>query len=191
MCNGVPVRIALLIGASLLSGGCASLLPEAKSTEKSIWQSYEEAEATMGMVVPRRTKLEDLRLMGFDPQLDANVATLNYSDILRRFAPGGEAGGLQADKGVRGCLSQPADCTGLEINVSGEHRERVGSFWPDFLNFRREWRTTGWRFNAIILLKNDVVVYRTWGGKPNIDKMERTNNPLGPLQGLGERAANF
>ncbi|HEY9104561.1 hypothetical protein [Chitinimonas sp.] len=186
----LPLRALALATTLPLLSACSSLLPESKSVEKSAWQSYEDAEAAMNRIQPRRTKLDDLRRMGFDPQTGTNIATLSYADILRRFSAG-DGSNVQLDKGVRSCLALPAECSGIEVNASGEYRERIGSFWPDFLNFRREWRTTGWRFNAIILLKSNVVVYRTWGGKPNIDKLDKTNNPLGPLQGMGEHAAEI
>ena len=64
-------------------------------------------------------------------------------------------------------------------------RERKGSFWADFLNFQRRTETTGWRFTALVLLVNDLVVYRSWSGQPAIDEKEVTHNPLGPFQDIG------
>lgn len=189
MSTRIISRSALLMLPWLAA--CSSLLPDGQTSEKSAWGSYQEAEATITKVTPQRTTMDDLKLMGFDPKRDPNVATLNYSDILRRFVPGSEAMGVTLDKGVRNCFAVPAECSGIEVNVRGEHRERVGSFWPDLLNFHRDWHTTGWHFNAIILLKNGVVVYRTWGGEPNIDKTEHSHNPLGPLQDIGEHTARF
>ena len=36
---------------------------------------------------------------------------------------------------------------------------------------------------------DDMVVYTLYGGQPRIHEHEVTRNPLGPLQGLGERRA--
>jgi hypothetical protein len=44
---------------------------------------------------------------------------------------------------------------------------------------------TGWRFNALILFVDDLVVYRSWGGQPAVNEVEVTSNPLGPLQDVG------
>lgn len=61
----------------------------------------------------------------------------------------------------------------------------TGNFFADFANFSRHSVTTGWRFNALILRVHDVVVYRAWGGKPNVNEVEHHTNPLGPLQDMG------
>ena len=45
--------------------------------------------------------------------------------------------------------------------------------------------TSGWRFNALILIANGVVVYRAWGGQPSINQVDVRTNPLGPLQEIG------
>ena len=45
---------------------------------------------------------------------------------------------------------------------------------------------TGWRFNALVVLKDDLVVYKLWGGQPTIRETEKDTRPLGPLQNLGE-----
>jgi hypothetical protein len=44
---------------------------------------------------------------------------------------------------------------------------------------------TGWEFNAFIVLKNDLVVYKISGGKPKIDELVDQKKPLGPLQDIG------
>ena len=69
--------------------------------------------------------------------------------------------------------------------------ERVGSFFLDFLNFRRTTEITGWRFNAVVVLKDDVVVYKLWGGRPMIKELNESRNPLGPLQGGGEKLLSY
>ena len=42
------------------------------------------------------------------------------------------------------------------------------------------------RFNGVILIKGDLVVYKLTGGQPVIHEYEESKNPLGPLQGIGE-----
>jgi hypothetical protein len=32
---------------------------------------------------------------------------------------------------------------------------------------------------------DDVVVFRSWGGQPNVNELEVNTNPLGPLQEMG------
>jgi len=66
-------------------------------------------------------------------------------------------------------------------------RTRYGNFLADLFNFRRKTEIVGWRFKAVVLLADDVVVYKATGGQPAIHEFEESNNPLGPLQGAGER----
>jgi hypothetical protein len=55
------------------------------------------------------------------------------------------------------------------------------------LGFKRETHTEGWRFNGLILLKDDVVIYKLTGGQPVIQETENTQNPLGPVQSIGSK----
>jgi hypothetical protein len=179
----------------VLLSGCHALLPRADSVTPGTWDSFEGARSAIEGLEPGTTRRAELAQRGIEPFGNRNVVLLNYSEILRRFAPGttwagaarDDDGSAELDPGVRDCLAAPSECSGFEISVSEEHSERRGGFWLDFLNFRRETHTTGWHFNAIVLLRGDVVVYRTWGGEPRIDRTERRTNPLGPLQGAGER----
>ncbi|MBK9574727.1 MAG: hypothetical protein IPO43_19450 [Rhodoferax sp.] len=83
------------------------------------------------------------------------------------------------------CLEARDACHGLEIVGSRIVKARTGNFVADFSNFRRRTETTGWRFNALILFVDDLVVYRSWGGQPKVSEVEVTHNPLGPLQDVG------
>jgi hypothetical protein len=56
----------------------------------------------------------------------------------------------------------------------------------DTLGFKRVVETTGWQFNALILLVGDRVVYTLYGGQPNLHKQEVTRQPLGPVQNIGD-----
>jgi len=45
---------------------------------------------------------------------------------------------------------------------------------------------TGWRFKAVFLVIDDVVVDKFWNGDPKIIEDRDEKFPLGPLQGAGE-----
>lgn len=77
-------------------------------------------------------------------------------------------------------------CKGYEVEQRSTTRHRYGNFWADFLNFHRKMDIVGWRFKGVILIRDDVVVYKLTGGQPAIHEFESSNNPLGPLQGFGE-----
>ena len=58
----------------------------------------------------------------------------------------------------------------------------------DLFGFRRKTKISGWEFKAIIVLKNDLVVYKISGGKPKVDELLDEKKPLGPLQNIGTNA---
>ncbi|MDD1633472.1 MAG: hypothetical protein LUP91_14860, partial [Methylococcaceae bacterium] len=90
------------------------------------------------------------------------------------------------DDGVKECIAARTGCIGYEVDHRMIKRKRIGSFWLDFLNFKRDTDVTGWRFSAVLLLKDNVVIYKITGGQPKIHDTDLTRNPLGPLQGFGE-----
>jgi len=61
----------------------------------------------------------------------------------------------------------------------------------DVLGFQRETHTAGWRFNGLILLKDEVVVYKLTGGQPAIQQTEENQNPLGPVQAISSKVTGI
>jgi hypothetical protein len=180
--------LCVWMSLSLLAGGCTTLLPSARLETTAPWRSYAEAEAAFAKLIPNQTRLSALVALRLDPATTANVALLNHVDLLRRFAIGTAVTSDVIDESLRTCLAARLRCTALEIDQSHIDRNRVGSFWMDFLNFERIVDISGWRFNALIVLHDDLVVYKLWSGKPNIRDVEIERNPLGPLQGIGGSA---
>ncbi len=175
--------LALVAISSL--AGCASLLPTSKMEMKMPWQNYAEAKATFDRIIIQHTTIDELNAMAINADITPNIVLLNHTDLMRRLAnvPLLDPGML--DDGLRACLVKRQKCTGLEIEQTHTERERIGSFWLDVLGFRQETSVTGWRFNAVIVLDENVVIYKVWSGQPNIRKLEEERNPLGPLQGAG------
>jgi hypothetical protein len=165
--------------------GCASLLPTSKTEMKMPWQNYAEAKATFDRIIVQRTTIDELNAMAINADVTPNIVSLNHTDLLRRLAnvPLLDPGML--DDGLRACLIKRQKCTGLEIEQTHTERERIGSFWLDVLGFRQDTSVTGWRFNAVIVLDENVVIFKVWSGQPNIRRLEEERNPLGPLQGVG------
>lgn len=175
-----------LVVATALVAGCSSLLPKSESITDSPWQSFEEAQRAFIQIVPHRTTVTDLRRLKLDPASNPNIAILNYSDVLRRFVPSPSVDASVLDAGVQECVRAATRCQGYEVDHRTLRRKRYGNFWADILNFRRKTEVIGWRFNAVLLIVDDVVVYKLIGGQPVIHEHEESNNPLGPLQGAGE-----
>lgn len=181
-----PIQaIAGALGALLL-GACASLLPVSSTVTEVEWNSFEEARSTIEKITATTTRREDLSSLGIDPARNPSVTLLTYSDILLRFPVGVTLRPEELESGLRACLSAGQRCTGFSVAVRKLRRTRTGNFWADALNFRRETDVTGWTFNALVLMVDDVVTYSIWGGQPNVHEHELVRNPLGPLQLWGE-----
>ncbi len=169
-----------------LLAGCSALLPRSVNVTEVAWTSFEEAQAAIESLTPSHTRKVGLVNSGLDPIANPAITVLTYSDIVQRFATGSAIRSEDLDGGIRACLIRGQACTGYAINAKQLNKKRTGNFFLDALNFRRETETTGWTFNAIVLLVDDVVVYRRYGEQPRILERETNSNPLGPLQGWGE-----
>ena len=179
-----------LVGASLLTAmtlglqGCASWLPKA-AADPVYFTSFDQARQAIEAIEPGRTRTADLKAMHLDTVQQPNTVVLSYADILRRVMGGSVLAKQDLAPGIVQCLEAHDACRGLEFNINSIHKDRVGSFWLDFINFKRETVTSGWRFNALILSVDEVVVYRSWGGQPEVNLVDKQRNPLGPLQEIG------
>ena len=118
---------------------------------------------------------------GFNPIKHPNTNILTHADVVRTLRAQHAATARGARSRLLTCLEAGDACRSLEIIGVKIAHERKGNFWADFFNFKRRIETTGWRFNALVLLINDLVVYRTWGGQPVVNELEDTRNPLGPF----------
>ena len=162
--------------------GCSSLLPRSDAVVEGPWKSFEEAQQTFDKIMPYQTSVDDLKALGLDPKSSPNITLLNYSDVVRRFIPSPATNPDELDTGVRDCIKGKTACTGFEIEQRTIKRTRYGNFWVDALNFKRQVDVAGWRFNGMLLLKDNVVVYKLISGQPLIREREQSRNPLGPLQ---------
>lgn len=164
--------------------GCSSLLPHSQS-QVSEFTSFAQARDAIEALQPGTSTVESLRKVGIDPAKSANTTLLTHADVVRRFVPASVIEKRDLDPGIVQCLQARDTCRGMDVVASHVASERQGNFWADFFNFKRHTEVTGWRFNAVVLLVNDVVVYRTWGGQPTIHETDVRRNPLGPLQDIG------
>jgi hypothetical protein len=175
--------IAVVVAAT---GACSTLLPQSETLTYSPWKSFEEAQRTFDRIILHKTTIADLKRLHLDPASNPNVTILSYSDVVRRFIPSPSIDASSLDAGVQECLLAATYCQGYEVDHGVLKRSRYGNFWADFFNFRRKTDIVGWRFNAVVLITNDVVVYKVTGGQPTIHEHEDSKNPLGPLQGAGD-----
>lgn len=165
-----------------LAAGCAALLPRGQTETRESWPDYESAHAAIARIIPQQTRQADLAAAGIDPFKNPAVSILNYSDIVQRFAVSATVRREELDSGILECLGAGKSCTGYAITIRSSKRARIGGFWADVFNFRRVTESTGWSFNALILMVDDLVVYTLDGGQPRIHEQEVMRNPLGPFQ---------
>jgi hypothetical protein len=173
-----------IIFLAFLFSGCSGMLPSIKETTKSPWQHFADAKKSFDKIIPNQTRRKDLQKLGFDPFKVPNVKLVTYLDLMKIFLPNQSIKIEDIDPGVRACLETRDACQGYEISPERLNKERLGSVFMDLLNFRRITKTTGWRFQALIVLKDGLVVHKVWGGQPRIDETEDKRNPLGPLQNI-------
>jgi len=182
------LRACLLSILMLLLTACSSLLPRGSTETLSGFGSFEEARDAIERVKPYQTTTDQLKDLGFDVRATANVKLIPYPEVVSRLAPNPSVPMDMLDPGIRDCIESRQACRAYEFSFARQVSHREGSFWADFLNFRRRTEITGWRFQGLVVVRNGVVLFRNYGGEPQIKQTERQSNPLGPLQPAGEAA---
>jgi hypothetical protein len=172
-------------GLILFLTACGSPLPKTEDETKSHWNTFDEAMLAYNKVILGQSTVNDLRALGYDPYSAPNVKILSYLDIIQKFMPTNSVKLEQLPLSVQKCLAKQEACMAYEAHPGTVKRKRVGSLFLDLLGFKRKTIETGWRFNALIVLDNDVVVYKVWSGVPIVDSEQTRKNPLGPLQNSG------
>lgn len=177
------MALTLSLATVLLTSGCAALLPSSKATTKSQWKSYEEAKAAFDQITPSQTTTTNLKALGFDPS-SPNVKVLTYLDVIQRFLPNQSITKEDLDGAVRECIEARDGCRALELELNEVKGKRLGNVLLDIFGFRRKTHETGWRFKALLLIRDGLVVYKLSSGEPAVDRLEKKVKPLGPLQDL-------
>lgn len=175
----------LLIGVLATLAGCGSLLPSQRAEISSPFRDYLDAESRFSQAVPGVTTRPELFSMGFDPQTGGNARLLSFLDVRTMFVQPNIPIDYLPDSLVT-CLEAKERCTGLAFEFNQTDTQRVGSFWADVLNFRKNKEMKGWTFRAIFVMVDDKLVHKVSNGEPQIRRMQVERNPLGPLQGAGE-----
>jgi hypothetical protein len=178
----IAASAVALIAVSFALVQCAGSLPRSEQVTQSTWPTFDAAKAAYDKVRAGETTAEDLKKMGYDPYNDANIRVMSYLDINRLFLAGEARTVASIPKEVQACLAEQEACRGYGVNLERIHRKRRGSTFLDLLNFRRKTHETGWRFSAVFVVHNTLVIYKLWSGEPKIDRLTDAENPLGPIQ---------
>jgi hypothetical protein len=175
----------IVMALAMGNTACSAWLPRVHS-KSSTFETFDAARQAVESLEPMRSDVQTLARLGISPTQQPNLQILTQADILRKLVPSVPLlNRNDLNPGVRACLEAHDACRGWEFTGGRITRARTGNFIADFTNFSRRTETTGWRFNALILLVNDTVVYRTWGGQPTVNELEVNTNPLGPVQDMG------
>ncbi len=188
--DGFKQALLFLLWLPVLTG-CGSLLPVAKTHSQSPWAGFEASKETFDLIVPFQTGSEDLRELHFDPGRTPNVQILTYPEIISIFMPNSSFKLEDMDPGLQECVARSASCRAYQMKLQRIESRRHGNVLLDLFNFKRETHRTGWIFSAMVVLVDDLVVYKFWGGIPKVDEHLYRRNPLGPLQEAADAAFDY
>jgi len=175
-----------LIGFLIVGTGCRSVLPSEVKQTKMPWKSYEEVQREFDKIVPGQTTMAELKGLGYNITNTANIKILTYLDLIRIFMPNASITLSDLHTEVRKCIEAKDECHAYELDVEVVNKKRYGNVASDIFGFNKNTKITGWKFRALILIRNDKVVYKLCSGTPAIDMVERKKNPLGPFQELDD-----
>lgn len=178
--------LAILMLFIILTG-CAILLPSSKATVTSPWKSFGDVEAVYEKIIPNKTTLEDLKQLELDPFKTPNIRIMTSTDIINYFMSNPSIKKDELDLGIQKCIDAKARCRAYQIVPGDKKKKREGNFWLDVLRFKRKTKESGWEFKGLIIIIDNVVVYKEpVGGKPQVEELSIEKRPLGPLQELGD-----
>lgn len=174
-------RIGALLGLAL--AGCESgALPRGEETTESPWTNFSEAKAAYDKIAVGSTTRTALNDLGFDPFETPNISILSYVEVIDHFMPHDAIRLEDLEDGVRRCIEARSRCQAYRVEPGQLKGRRTGNVLADVFNFRRHTIRSGWSFLALVLIEDDVVVYKIWSGQPKVQTQEEKRNPLGPLQ---------
>lgn len=180
-------HLAALAGVAmiiLMSGCGGSLLPQREKTTDSQWKEHADIQGAFDQIKPGETRLAELNELGFNPYQSPNIRIVDYLEITQRFLPNQSLSLGDLHPAVRDCLTAKTACRGYEVHPEVLNKDRYGSVLKDVFGFRKRTRTTGWRFNGLIVLNEDLVIYKIASSAPKILEVEDEKNPLGPFQSI-------
>lgn len=182
-----PTMLIAMLVIAISTGGCgSSLLPSTDDAIRSPWREFEEVKTAYDKIIPYETTKDDLIKVGFDPFTTPNIEILTYLTIIRNFMPNPSIKKEDLAKGLQDCIAARESCVGYRFFQKTVEEQRSGNVMLDLFGFKRKIETTGWEFRTVIVLINDVVVYKVWGGKPKVETTKKKKKPLGPLQKMDE-----
>lgn len=187
----LPAGLLLVLLFGPLLAGCGKMLPVARSHSESPWPSFAANKEVFDRIVPYRTTIADLKELQFDPSQTPNIQILTYPEIISLFIPNSSFRLEDMDQGLQDCVAASSSCQAYQLKLQRLDSRRHGNVLLDLFRFKRETHRTGWLFTSLVVLVDDVVVYKIWGGVPKVDEHLYQRNPLGPLQEAADAAFDY
>ena len=179
------IKHTAIVLTVLVATGCSSaMLPKKYTVTHNHWTEYKQVHS-IGTNIRAGQSLDDLKTLGVDVDNTKNVDHLTHLDVAEKFGLlGFKDRSLKTPPGVQKMLDAAERGRGYELTVEHTTQAREGSFWKDFLNFKRTTRQTGWKYSILIITVDNKVEYVLHKGNPNINTVTIEKNPLGPFQKL-------
>lgn len=176
--------LLLVTAMAFLQVGCKSMSAKGRAKVETKWKTFDAAKHDFDHIKPNETMTEDLVYLGFHPCGNPNVRVLTYLEVMNRFVPNSSVKMEDVPQPVRDFIAAQEKGCAYEVEVIDERSKRYGNLLLDVLSFDRKTCYQGWNFKALVLVKDDVVVYTMWSGQPKTERHERKVRPLGPVQEL-------
>lgn len=158
------------------------MLPTQTISTQNKWHSYQQLDNIIQKIKLGQT-LDELSKIGLDVNNDPNFESLTYLDVAKRFGLiGFRNQSITIPKGVKKLMKAAERGRAYELKVESTKHRRIGNFWADFFQFRKNIYITGWKYSLLLIVVDNKVQYLLHKGNPNINKVERHKNPLGPFQ---------
>jgi len=185
----IKIIVSATFMLSLVGCGGLGLLPhESQVLASANFQTYEQVASAYTDIVPGSTRLADLPKLGFDTATTPNVEILSYLGVIERFMPRNSMTFDRLAQPVQACIEAQDRCSAFVFHPQHIESQRTGSIFLDVLGFERQTLDTGWQAEVVLLMQDGHVSYKLMSGKPRIEDMHDTVQPLGPLQDIGNTA---
>ncbi len=174
----------IFLSCAWLAACATDVLPSTSQDRSGPFATYEIAEMAFRIITPGKTDSAKLRELGIDPKTTPNMRVINYTEVMRVFMPADTVALKDLDPAVQGCINVRDHCSGYVLSPEMKETQRTGDVSLDLLGINRETKETGWAATILLLLVDDVVVYKLWSGSGRSEGTSRETNPLGPAQDL-------
>ena len=183
------VIVSVTFMLSLVGCGGLGLLPhETRISTSTNFQTYDQVAAAYVGIVPGETRLSDLPKLGFDTATTPNVEILSYLGVIERFMPRNSLTFDHLAPPVQACIEAQDRCSAFVFHPQHVESRRLGSIFLDIFGFERQTLDTGWQAEVVLLMQDGHVAYKLMSGRPRIEDMHDSIQPLGPLQDIGNTA---